>query len=510
MGEEMRNAFQEAPSNKKMMTLVGIYVGLVIQIFASVTFSSWLRTAQLEFADGHLYILAMSIGGVLGIIAMPLFGYFGAKNPAIKRILVCVSLFIGTLVLLGRAMAPNMATIAVASAFWGFVGAGVSVLGFTMIRDMFSQEKVGVYLGLVGTMGSVGMIIGPLAGGAILQSPIGWRGLNLILAACLAIAVLLVFFGVSVKKDEVANLASAGHSFDLVGTLGMMLFIGAFVFMLSMTSFFPLGGLVSNILILVAIIGLVILIADIIKKGDKAIVPKRVFKDRNSVLLALCVLLCIVTSMALTYFLPQYIPALADDPIIQAIDPETKGLSMLLPTACIAVAGLFLGPVFGKMIAKAGNARTATTLATVIQIIVFVVFVALFFGVLGKTESGTPKVPYIAVLVLMLVGGIYNSRNSVLPAAAQIQLKPDIRVQANSIIQVGQQLGGGIAIPVFGLIQAIFAAPIIASGQPANVAGVMALPQAMPYIMIVVTVASIFLLVFGLLLKPLKTDAENN
>lgn len=504
---EGTNAFQRAPHSKKMLTLIGLYCGLCVQLMTSVTFSSWLRTAQTEFSDGYLYIFAISIGGVLGLIAMPLYGYFGAKNPALKRPLICVSLLLGFIVLLGRAAAPSMIVIAAVSAFWGFVSAGIYVLGFSIIRDMFDQSKAGLYLGLVGTMTSLGMLIGPLVGGAIMQSPIGWRGMNLILAVLMAAALLMVFFGVKVKKEEVASMASPSHSFDVLGTIGLMLFLGALIVMLSMTSIFPLGSLESNILLVIAVVGLIILIYDINKKDEKAIVPKKVFKDWNCVVLAVSIALCMITSMSLTYFMPQFIPALAADPIIQMIDPETKGLSMLLPTACIAIAGLFLGPIFGKRIAKAGNARGVTTMATIVQLIIFVIFTALFFGILGHDENGVPKIPYLAILVLMLFAGIYTSRNTVLSAAAaQIQIKPEIRVQANSIVQVGQNLGGGLAMPIFGLIQAVFAAPLVAAGMDKSVATVAAIPSAMPWIMALVTVLTVVLLITGLLLRPLKQE----
>ncbi|MDR1183984.1 MAG: hypothetical protein LBK67_04220 [Coriobacteriales bacterium] len=112
------NAFLEAPNSKKMLTLVGIYLGLISQLIASTTFSGILRVAQNEFTDGSLWVLAASIGGILGLIVMPLYGYFGARNPALKRTLVCASMLIGSLVLLARALAPSMMVMTVASAFW--------------------------------------------------------------------------------------------------------------------------------------------------------------------------------------------------------------------------------------------------------------------------------------------------------------------------------------------------------------------------------------------------------
>jgi MFS family permease len=509
---EAANAFQKAPHNKKMLTVFGIYLGLISQLITSTTFSGILRVAQSDFADGTLWVLAASIGGVLGLVAMPLYGYFGARNPAIKRILVCVSLLIGCIVLLARAAAPSMLVVVIASAFWGFVSAGLFVLGFSMVREMFEREKAGLYLGLLGTMVSIGMLAGPVVGGIIMQSPIGWRGLNIILSVMMAIAMLMVFFGVNIKKEDVDQTSSSA-AFDAVGTLGLMMFLGALILMLSMTSFFPFGSIASNILIVVAVAGLVILIADIVKKGDKAIVPRKVFGDKTSVLIAIIILICNFSSLGLMYFLPQYIPTLTvNDAFVDAFDPSRSGLALLLPQACSAVAGLFLGPIFGKMIAKSGNVKNVNLIGTVSQLIVIGGFLALFMGVLGKNEAGVPVVPYVLILVLMLIGSVYNSRSSVIGSAGpQIQVKPSIRIQANSIVQVAQNLGAGVAIPIFGAIQSAFAAPLIGGEVSAGAAGIMALPAAMPVIMLVSFIPLIIIFFISFILKPLRPEdgAEN-
>jgi MFS family permease len=502
------NAFLAAPNSKKMLTLVGIYLGLISQLITSTTFSGILRVAQNEFTDGSLWVLAASIGGILGLIVMPLYGYFGARNPALKRTLVCASMLIGSLVLLARALAPSMMVMVVASAFWGVVAAGLYVLGFTMVRDMFEQAKVGLYLGLIGTMMSVGMLVGPVVGGAIMQSPLGWRGLNIILCVLMAASLLMIFFGVKVRRDEVKELASAGGSFDAVGTLGMMLFLGGLILMLSMTAFFPFGSLGSNMLIVVTIIGLVILVADIIRKGDTAIIPKKILSNPTAVILALVILIANFTSLGIMYFLPQYIPTLgAADPIVQAIDPSRAGLSLLLPQGCLAVAGLFLGPIFGKAVAKSGNTKGVIILGTIAQIFVVGAFLILFLGALGSDANGVPLVPYWIILILMLIAGIYNSRTTTVSSmGAQIQIQPEIRVQANSIVQVGQTLGAGVAIPIFGAIQAAFAVPFIQEGANSSVAGIMALPAAMPIIMVVSLIPLAVLLIIALMLKPLPKE----
>jgi MFS family permease len=507
---ESVNPFQAAPNSKKMLTLVGLYLGLVSQLIASTTFSGILRVAQNDFTDGSLWILAASIGGILGLMAMPLYGYFGARNPAMKRTLVCVSLLIGFIVLLARALAPNMMVIVVASTFWGFVSAGIFVLGFTMIREMFAQDKVGLYLGLIGTMISIGMLAGPVVGGIIMQSPLGWRGLNVILSVMMACAMLLLFFGVKAKKEDVTGMAMTSGNFDTVGTIGLMMFLGGLILVLSMTTFFPFGSMISNILIVVAVVGLVVLIADIIKKGDTAIIPKKIFGDMTSVILALVMLIANFSSLGLMYFLPQFIPTLAaTDSLVDLFDPSRTGLALLLPQACMAVAGLFLGPIFGRAIAKSGNAKGVIIIGTVFQMIVIGGFFLMFIGILGKDASGIPFVPYWIILVLMLLAGVFSSRTSIVGSTApQIQVKPEIRVQANSIVQVGQNLGAGVAIPIFGAIQAAFAIPLIQGGVDAGAAGIMALPDAMPVIMIVSFIPQVVLLLIAFLLKPLPKPKE--
>jgi hypothetical protein len=305
-------------------------------------------------------------------------------------------------------------------------------------------------------------------------------------------------------------MTATSGTFDLVGTIGLMMFLGGLILVLSMTTFFPFGSTISNILIVVAAVGLIILIADITKKGDTAIVPKKIFGDKTSVILALVMLIGNFSAMGLMYFLPQFIPTLAaNDSFVDLFDPSRAGPALLLPQACVAVAGLFLGPIFGRTIAKSGNAKGVILIGTIFQMIVIGGFFLMFMGILGKDANGIPVVPYWIILVLMLLAGIYTSRNSITGSAApQIQVRPEIRVQANSIVQVGQNLGSGVAIPIFGAIQAAFAVPLIQGGVDAGAAGIMALPNAMPVIMVVSFVPLVILLLIAFLLKPLPKAKE--
>ena len=197
------NPFQAASNTKKIMTLAGIYIALIGQIFVSSGLSVILPAAAKDIGGETLFPLASTISGLISIAAMPLFGYFGAKNPAVKRVLIALSVFVGALVTFGRAIAPSMEFIIFVSIFWGLVSAGIFVLGFSLIRDMYEAEKAGFYLGLTGTMMAVAMLIGPTLTGILIQT-VSWRAACHVVWPVMILAAVLIFFGVNVTKEKAA------------------------------------------------------------------------------------------------------------------------------------------------------------------------------------------------------------------------------------------------------------------------------------------------------------------
>ena len=437
----MINPFQAAPNSKKIMTLAGIYIALLGQIFVSSGLSVILPAAAQDIGGETLYPLASTISGLISIAAMPLFGYYGAKNPALKRILVAFGVFVGALVSLGRAVAPNMEFIVFVSIFWGLVSAGIYVLGFSLIRDMYEREKAGFYLGLTGTMMSVSMLIGPTLTGILIQT-ISWRAACHVVWPILTLAAVFIFCGVNVTREEAAPLAvPALKKVDLVGAFGFVLLLGGIIMSLSLgpkssrpaAIEMPFGSLGNNIMIALAVIGLIILIAMVKKKGDDAILPARVLKDRNTLCLTLINLFTNFSNMAVFFFIPTY--------VIYVMGKEAAWGG--LATTFYSVLGLFLAPVFGRMIAKAGNARMTLNMGLSVRI---AITLALLF-ILSPTTS------LVTLYIIMFITGFYGAQNSAfISAAPQVQLAPEIRVQGNAVFQLAQNLGGGIGMAVYTMI----------------------------------------------------------
>lgn len=224
----------------------------------------------------------------------------------------------------------------------------------------------------------------------------------------------------------------------------------------------------SNILLAAAAVSLVALILVVRKKQSGAIIPAPVFKDRNTLCLAFANLTLNFSGMAVFFFMPTYVLYVMGGTATQAS----------LTTTLLGVLGLVISPFLGRMIAKAGNARTVLAGGTIIRIVITACF--LFFL--------SPSTPLWIVYVLMLLAGIYNSQQSVTFAAApQIQIKPELRMMSNSVIQVTQSFGSAMGIAVYTLVIGMYG---VADG--------------LPVAFIIAIAAAVLALAASLLLKKLE------
>ena len=281
----------------------------------------------------------------------------------------------------------------------------------------------------------------------------------------------MVFFGVKATKEEAADMASAAGKFDVAGTIAVVVFLSALISGLSLgTSFVPFGSMASNALFVVALAALIALVLVIRRKQGDAIIPATALKNRNTLSFGIANFFCMFSNMAVFFFLPMYVITAMGCSAVEA------GLT----TTLYSVAGLFLSPIFGRMIGKAGNARGVLSFGCIMRILVagaLLAFVA-------------PDANIFVIYVIMLVAGCYNSvQSSAFSAGPQIQLPADIRVQGNSLIQVGQNLGGSIGTAVYTVIL-----------------GTMGVVGGMPVALTVSIVTAAAALVFALRLKKLDQD----
>lgn len=391
-----------------------------------------LPAAALEIGGEDIYSLVATLSGTVSVIAMPLFGYFSAKNPAIKPKLFSISMILSAIVIFSRSIAFNMWQIIIPGVLYGLVSAAIYVVGFSVIRDIFDVKKAAYYLGFVATMQSIGQIVGPTVGGAIIDSG-SWRYLNHFIWPFLLLAGILALLGVNVKKEAVKELCKE-VTFDFWGAISLALFLGCLTLALSIgTTFAPFGSFASNLMLIVSVAAFISLIISIIKLKQKAFLPLGVLKERNTLCLAIANLFTNLHTMAAFFFLPMFALYVL----------QTSATKAGLITSMFAIAGLFMGPVWGKMIGKSGTAKSVYIFGTTIRIIITVIFIF----TLNENCS------IYLIYVLMLIGGLYNSQTGVTFAAApQLMIEEANRVQGNSVIQICQSIGSTLAVALYTMI----------------------------------------------------------
>ena len=431
------NAFLSAPEGKKRLTLAALFCAILGSILMSSTQSTMLPLAANEIGGADYYTLTSTLQGIVAVVAMPLFGYVICKNPALKSRIFCVSMLVSAVVVLSRVFVGNMWAIIIPGMLYGFASASIYVVGYSFIRDIYGADKAAYYLGFVATMQSIAQIAGPLLGGVIMDS-LSWRYMNHLIWPFFTAAGVLAILGVNVRKDDVKELCSDAV-FDAVGAVSLALFLCCLSLALSLGSgtFAPFGSVQSTVLIVIAVVALVVLILDIKSKGNGAFLPLGVLKERNTLCLALASLFCNLHSMATYIFLPMY--AL----YVLGVSATASGLI----TSCYAIVGIFMGPIWGKMIGKRGSAKQVYLIGTTIRVITSVLFVLL----INENTS------IFLIYALMLVCGFYNSQTGVTFAAApQLMIREENRVMGNSVIQICQSVGATISVAVYTLIIGMF------------------------------------------------------
>lgn len=263
------NPYQAVQPRKKIMTVIGVYVAMIAAIMMSSGGSTMLPAAAAEIGGETIYSLAQTLLGVSSVALMPLFGYLGARFPAGKRSIIWVSYLITAVIIFTRGLVGNMWGIVIPSFFLGCYSPAIYILGFSIFRDMYSKEQAGVFLGVVGTMQAIGMLVGPALTGMIIQT-VGWRAVNFALAPIFLIGSALVFAGAKITKEEAKKIANSASVFDLPGAIATVLFLAGLILALSITNYAPFGSPANLALFGIAVIGLIWLIAMVRKKGTNA------------------------------------------------------------------------------------------------------------------------------------------------------------------------------------------------------------------------------------------------
>ncbi|MAG37089.1 MAG: hypothetical protein CL878_12705 [Dehalococcoidia bacterium] len=197
---------------------------------------------------------------VLGLVSVIVPGGRFADTYGRKRLtLVGVNVFLAMSVLCG--LAPSAAVL-VAARFAQGVGAGLMLPpGRAIIVDAFPKERIGTAFGIGASVSGIAIVAGPTVGG-LLTDLLSWRAIFFINVPLGIVALLLVVVYVSESRDPLPRRV------DAPGMIAMFILTASIATMLLQLSRWGARSVAVGALLVVAVLGLVGLVAVERKRTD--------------------------------------------------------------------------------------------------------------------------------------------------------------------------------------------------------------------------------------------------
>jgi EmrB/QacA subfamily drug resistance transporter len=344
-----------------------------------------------------------------------------------KKLLVQSALVIFSAGSLVAAFAPSMEVLIGARVIQGLGVGGLTALVQVVIASMVSPRERGRYSGYIGAVFALATVSGPLIGGLIVDSPLGWRGCFFIglPVAALAFGVLQAKLHLPVVRRQVsidylgATLIVAGVSILLIWvSLAGQQFEWA-----STTTALLVG---SGLLVIAAALYVEARVA------AEPVIPLRLFSDRTTALATIASVLIGLAMFGSTVYLSQYFQ------LARGMSPTEAGLMSIA-----MVGGLLLSSIVsGRIITATGFWKR-----WLVGGMVLVVVGLLLLSTIDDTTSLVRVGGSMAVLGVGLGATMQNLVLAVQNNTAQSDMGA-----ASSVVAFFRSMGGSIGVSVLGAI----------------------------------------------------------
>lgn len=344
-----------------------------------------------------------------------------------KKVLVQVALVVFTIGSLIAASAQSMGVLIGARAVQGLGVGGLTALVQVVIASMVSPRERGRYSGYIGAVFALATVSGPLIGGVIVDSPLGWRGCFFVgLPFAVAAFVLL-------QRTLHLHVVRREVSIDYLGATLIMGGVSLLLVWISLAgAHFAWVSATSALLVVggVLLIALALLVEA--RYAREPIIPLRLFRDRTTSLATLASVMIGVAMFGATVYLSQYFQ------YSRGMTPTEAGLMSIA-----MVGGLLVSSITsGRIISRTGVWKR--------WLVGGMLLVVLGFGLLGTIDASTSL--YVVGLYMALVGLGLGATMQNLVLAVQNNTRLEDMGAASSVVAFFRSLGGSAGVAVLGTI----------------------------------------------------------
>ena len=419
----------------KRRVAIGVWA-IFISEFASLLFANARNIAQpvmiAEFDGMALFSWLIALPALAGAAATLLFGKLSDVYGRRATLLLSIAIFSVGLAI--SASSTSMSFLVTAQTFMTIGHFPIYPLCFAVVGDLFPSSQRAKWTGLLNIPVGFAALLGPILGGVVAESILGWRGLfwgtiplNLIAGGLVAFALPDTSQKVKPKMDVLGTFMMVAATTSLI--LGFS--------WLGVPNKFGAGA----IQLLISLVAWIVFI-QIEKRAEAPILDPQVLFNRTFVTAALAGLLSFFGTVAITAYSPIFVQR------VMAVSPTISG-SMLTPFSTLVT---FIGVPIGFLLAKTKKYRGMYIFGYAV--------VTLAMLAMWRFTASTP------IWVYVLVTGIAGVSLGMLPTintvVAQFAVPKNLLGVAVGAIFFFQMIGIAVSPAILGYAQS--SAPDLESG----------------------------------------------
>ncbi|GAA1539490.1 MDR family MFS transporter [Nocardioides humi] len=411
-----------------MEALTGLLLAMFVAMLSSTVVSNALPAIVTDLHGSQTGYTWVVVATLLTMTATtPIWGKLADLFS--KKLLVQAALGIFSVGSVVAAVAPNMSVLIGARAFQGLGVGGLTALVQVVIASMVSPRERGRYSGYIGAVFATATVSGPLLGGLIVDSPMGWRGCFIVGIPIAAIAFVVLQKTLhlpTVKRD--VKIDYAGATLIMAGISLILVWVS-----LAGTNFDWVSGTSAGL-----VVGSLILIGAALwveaRVAAEPVIPLRLFRDRTTALATAASVMIGVAMFGATVYLSQYFQ------LARGMSPTEAGLMSVAMVGGLLVSSI----VSGRIITRTGLWKR-----WLVGGMLFVIAGIALLGTIDATTSLWVVGGYMAITGIGLGATMQNLVLSVQNNVAMEDLGA-----ASSVVAMFRSIGGSAGVAALGAVLA--------------------------------------------------------
>ncbi|MCE0768464.1 MFS transporter [Pseudonocardia kujensis] len=420
-----------------VQALTGMLLALFTALLSSTIVSNALPTIITDLHGSESqYTWVVTATLLSSTASTPIWGKLSDLFSKKLLVQIAIVLYIGGSILAG--FSHSVSILIVWRAVQGLGLGALQSLVMIVIAAMISPRERGRYTGPIAAVMSLATVAGPLIGGVIVDSALGWRWCFWVGAPVAVVALVVVqrTLNLPVVRRAV-KIDYLGAALIAAGVCDLLIWVTLAGNDFAWTS----GTSWSLVAIGVVLLGLAVFVES---RAAEPIVPLRLFQDRTTTLAVVASVAVGVAMFGSAVFLGQYFQ------IARGYSPTASGL-LTLP---MIIGSTVSATLSGQLISRLGRWKGFLVGGAILMIA--------GFGLLATIDHATNMVLVGTFLAVLGLGMGMTMQNLVL--AVQNTVRASDLGAASSTVTFFRSLGGTIGVSVLGSILASRVAALTADG----------------------------------------------